>query len=138
MAPEMLKNQPYDTAVDIWGLGVLLYELLHGYPPFIGKTNREKCANIIMNQKITFDPCLTESVKDLIENILLANPNERLTMLEILNHRWIRAFEVIYKIKVEDYVNLKKLREQTEKNREETKLRGQVGVITTPLFGKGG
>ena len=34
MAPEMIKNQPHDHSLDIWCLGILLYELLHGYAPF--------------------------------------------------------------------------------------------------------
>lgn len=42
MAPEMLLNKPYDFKLDIWCLGILLYELIHGYAPFKGKTNQEK------------------------------------------------------------------------------------------------
>ncbi len=34
MAPEVVKRQPYDCRVDIWSLGVLLYEMLHGESPF--------------------------------------------------------------------------------------------------------
>lgn len=34
MAPEMLKEKPYNQGIDIWTLGILLYELLHGYSPF--------------------------------------------------------------------------------------------------------
>ena len=34
MAPEILQELPYNSSVDIWSLGILLYELLHGYTPF--------------------------------------------------------------------------------------------------------
>jgi len=34
MAPEVVKEEPYSKAIDIWSLGVLLYEILHGYSPF--------------------------------------------------------------------------------------------------------
>ena len=34
MAPEIFKGELYDNSVDIWSLGILLYELLHGYSPF--------------------------------------------------------------------------------------------------------
>ena len=36
MAPEMIKNQPHDHNIDICCMGVLVYELLHGFPPFSG------------------------------------------------------------------------------------------------------
>ena len=41
MAPEIIKNLPYDTKVDIWSLGVVSYILLSGKPPFTGKTKQE-------------------------------------------------------------------------------------------------
>ena len=37
MAPEIVCNLPYDYKIDIWALGILLYELVHGYAPFKGK-----------------------------------------------------------------------------------------------------
>ena len=43
MAPEMILNKPHDHKLDIWCLGILLYELLHGYPPFKGRNDNEKC-----------------------------------------------------------------------------------------------
>ena len=41
MAPELIQNQPYDYRVDIWALGILLYELTHGFAPYKGKTYNE-------------------------------------------------------------------------------------------------
>jgi serine/threonine protein kinase len=41
MAPEMLFRGEYDYRVDIWALGVLLYEMLHGRAPFKGKSAAE-------------------------------------------------------------------------------------------------
>jgi serine/threonine protein kinase len=41
MAPEMLFKGEYDYRVDIWALGILLYEMLHGRAPFKGKTASE-------------------------------------------------------------------------------------------------
>jgi fused-like protein len=34
MSPELVKEQPYDATSDLWSLGVILYELFHGQPPF--------------------------------------------------------------------------------------------------------
>jgi serine/threonine protein kinase len=34
MAPEIINELPYNNSIDIWSLGILLYELIHGYSPF--------------------------------------------------------------------------------------------------------
>jgi len=34
MAPEVVKEEEYSKSIDVWSLGVLLYEILHGYSPF--------------------------------------------------------------------------------------------------------
>ena len=42
MAPEIINEAAYDTAIDVWSLGVLLYELIHGYSPFRATTIKNK------------------------------------------------------------------------------------------------
>ncbi len=37
MAPETVKNEGYDFSIDVWSLGVLLYELIHSHSPFVVK-----------------------------------------------------------------------------------------------------
>jgi len=41
VAPEILEGVPYDTRSDMWSLGVIVYILLGGYPPFIEQNQRE-------------------------------------------------------------------------------------------------
>ena len=70
MAPEMIQNEPHDFRLDIWCLGILLFELLHGKAPFPGKNDHEKCMNIIKNKTINFD--VSNDAEDLIRRVAFA------------------------------------------------------------------
>ena len=100
MAPEMLQNKPYDQSLDIWCLGVLLFELVHGYPPFKGNNEREKCQNIINSRSIPFDPSLSKEIQVLIGAILKKNPQERIKMSDIFESDWFKMKEKEFNIKV--------------------------------------
>ena len=69
MAPELLKKKYYDYTVDIWGLGILLYELMHGHSPYRAKKIHEIYDNII-NQRMRFSSRISGDVKDLLTKIL--------------------------------------------------------------------
>ena len=103
MAPEMIKNQVHDKSLDIWCLGILLYELLHGYVPFRGKSNQEKCSSILKGVNIIFGDVSKESV-DLIQKILKPKPNDRIKMEQIFEHNWMRKFENDYDICIKNYI----------------------------------
>ena len=80
MAPEMIKNQQHDHSLDVWCLGIFLYELIHGYAPFKGKNDQEKCRSIISKAKIPFENQISPLAIDLIEGILKINPKERMSL----------------------------------------------------------
>lgn len=46
MAPEIILDLPYDYTIDIWAIGILLYELVHGFAPFRGKDYNEIASGI--------------------------------------------------------------------------------------------
>ena len=62
----MVIGKQYDKSVDIWAIGVLLYEILHGYPPFRGQNNVEKCEKIINHKTLNFEPFISYIACDLI------------------------------------------------------------------------
>lgn len=69
MAPEMINNKPHNHTLDIWALGILLYELVHGKAPFTGQHPRE-ISERIKRGNIRFKPGLTEEYKDLVNALL--------------------------------------------------------------------
>ena len=91
LAPEMIQNSGHDKHVDIWCLGVLLFELLTGIPPFIGQNRILLMKNIInvniswpMPPRLPLDP----DAKDLISKILKKNPNERISLENMIKHNF--------------------------------------------------
>jgi len=89
MAPEIIEKKTYDYRVDVWSLGVLLYELFHREAPYKGRSLPEITASFAKGS-IKYDPLMNPDARDLIEKILKANPEERLSIDEILIHPWVK------------------------------------------------
>lgn len=87
LSPEMVKRIGHDASVDIWSLGVLLFELLAGYAPFSGANQDELFSNI-RKVKINWPSDFPPLAKNLITRVLKLNPKDRMTLDEILMHTW--------------------------------------------------
>lgn len=95
LAPEVIRGEPYDEKIDIWAIGILIYECFSssGKTPFnkldfLQRTedNKEYIIKKDKDLKIVYDNDFDPLAKNLIEKILKINPEDRLSIDDILNH----------------------------------------------------
>ncbi|KAJ8977169.1 hypothetical protein NQ317_003109 [Molorchus minor] len=128
MSPEVVKRRQYCKPVDIWSAGVLLHVLLSGTLPFHGSGRRlmeaitrgkvTLCISLeLLDVKISFllqlDSApqwqlISDSAKDLIQQMLNVDPEQRITIQEVLNHRWLRDRDKKLKSVIQSVVNSSK------------------------------
>lgn len=95
LAPEMLYKKGHDTSVDIWSVGVLMFELLCGSSPFASSSQEELFSNI-KKHKINWPNDFPHLAKNLINKILKPNPKDRISLEEILSHVWFEQNPPLY------------------------------------------
>jgi calcium/calmodulin-dependent protein kinase I len=92
VAPEIVTGKGYDNKVDCWSLGVILYVMLCGFPPFYDDDN-EVLFKLIQEGSYDFPSPywenVSENAKDLIRSLLVIDPAKRLSTEDILNHPWL-------------------------------------------------
>lgn len=93
VAPQVLAGK-YDQSCDLWSVGVIMYILLCGYPPFHGRNDHEVLTKVRKGTFFFQDKDwarVSTDAKNLIRTLLRLNPKERLTAEEALNHDWIQV-----------------------------------------------
>ncbi|CAL9691415.1 unnamed protein product [Knipowitschia caucasica] len=96
VAPEILLETGYGVPVDIWALGVLLYILLCGFPPFRSRErDQEELFQLIKQAHLHFlSPywdLISEEAKHIVRTLLQPDPSLRLTAEQTLMHPWVKA-----------------------------------------------
>ena len=87
MPPEILNRKTYDKMVDIWSVGILIYELCTGSPPFEERSEKKRYERI-KNLDFECPPHLSEECTDLIRKTLKLDPASRLSLDQIMTHVW--------------------------------------------------
>ena len=95
VAPEILKGR-YTEKWDIWSVGVMMFLLLSGSLPFEGN-NTEAICKAVYRGDFQFTPNkwnkVSQSAKDLISDMLVKDPNKRISAAEALKHEWFKKYE---------------------------------------------
>jgi calcium-dependent protein kinase len=103
IAPEVLKKN-YDEKCDLWSVGVILYILLCGYPPFNGANDKQIIQAVMQGQFTVDEPewaDVSDEAKDLVSKLLTYNPLERISAMDALQHPWLKKMVNVEKVKTE-------------------------------------
>lgn len=94
-APEILNGE-YNEKCDMWSIGVILYMMLVGKPPFDGPNELEIIRSVkggIVNFEILDELGIGDDAKDLLHELLCYEPEKRISAEKALQHGWIRKYD---------------------------------------------
>jgi serine/threonine protein kinase len=91
-APEMVQGKTYTKSVDIWSSGVLLYAMVVGHLPFDDE-NATRLLQKIAYSEPMYPAYMSPQLLDLLNKLLIKNPDERITIPRIKSHPWFSQSE---------------------------------------------
>ncbi|CAF3778857.1 unnamed protein product [Rotaria sp. Silwood1] len=99
LAPEIILSRGYNKGVDYWALGVLMYEMTAGYPPFFADQPIQIYEKIVSG-RVRFPNHFSVELKDLLKNLLQVDLTRRFGNLksgvkDIKEHRWYKDIDFI-------------------------------------------
>ncbi|KAF0298522.1 cAMP-dependent protein kinase catalytic subunit [Amphibalanus amphitrite] len=107
LAPEIILSKGYNKAVDWWAMGVLIYEMAAGYPPFFADQPIQIYERIVSG-KVRYPSHFSSDLKDLLRNLLQVDLTKRYGNLkngvnDIKGHKWFHSTDwiAIYQKKIE-------------------------------------
>jgi calcium/calmodulin-dependent protein kinase I len=94
VSPEILMRKGYDQQSDMWSVGCIVYLLLSGNLPFMGRSQKELFRKIVSG-KYEFDDeeweGVSDDAKDLVRKMLVLDPEKRITAAGAVRHDWLKA-----------------------------------------------
>lgn len=138
-APELLENKKYGLECDIFSIGVILFILLAGYPPFEQASVKDKWFKPLVSKKIEKfwkahhrSPICQKlpEAKDLLTKILTFDPKERITLAQIKQHKWFKG-EVLKTKELVPFLR-KRHRDAEQKRRADVRKMKDLGYSIDP------
>ena len=109
VAPEVLKQKYYGREVDIWSIGIITYLLLCGCLPFDDEKSEKEIVRQTIEDPVPYYPKiwkkLSEEAKSFVEGCLKKNPDERMSIKDVLEHEWIKKFSNLVQLRRESKIN---------------------------------
>jgi len=87
LAPEIIESRGHGKPADFWALGVLIFEMMAGYPPFFEKSPYDMYKKIL-NGKFVFPRHFCRKAKHLIARLLIHDPSKRYAKMDCMMHIW--------------------------------------------------
>jgi calcium-dependent protein kinase len=94
-------KKKYSEKCDIWSIGVILYILLCGYPPFNGQNDKQIIESVLKGHYTVDEPEWDEvsaDGKDFVKKMLAYDPAKRISASDALQHKWIKEKAVAEKV----------------------------------------
>jgi hypothetical protein len=93
LAPEMIRGEGHNESLDMWEMGVLLFEMITGQAAFSARTQEQTC-RLILRCNFRFPADMDTDAKDCIQSLCKINPAERLTAKKTKEHFFVRKYHL--------------------------------------------
>ncbi|KAI8074403.1 Anthranilamide 10 bound To Auroraa [Gongronella butleri] len=93
LPPEMVEGRNHDSKADVWALGVLVYEMLCGKPPFEDADEHHEIYRRILEADIKYPDFISKDARDLINKLLQRRAIDRMPLRDVLRHPFITKYE---------------------------------------------
>jgi len=96
VAPEVLQEKPYNFKVDLFAIGIITYLLVAGFLPFDHETSEKEIARQTVYEPTPFPSSIWKNIsieaKMFVDNLLDKDPEKRMNIQEVLQHKWLQKF----------------------------------------------
>ena len=96
VAPEVLQEKPYDFKVDLFAIGIITYLLVAGFLPFDDENSEKEIARQTVYEPTPFPSFVWKNIsleaKMFVDNLSDKNPDKRMNIQEVLQHKWLQKF----------------------------------------------